>query len=112
VKKIFFIAMIFEFGFLLYASVAFSITSSTPLFVKILISALLIVDSSLYLIFSIVLKKYAINLILFNLFIIVNIVFTFTDQVGVIDYIILLINVFIIIFYNIERYLDRAKKRL
>ncbi len=107
-KKAFFFAMMIQFGFLLYAGIDFLMTSTVPLLITILISIMLFIDSMLYVIFLFIPKKHGFFMILFNLFIILNIALTLTDEVGVVDYIVLIINVFIIVIYHIERYLTKT----
>lgn len=103
--KLFRFLLLFQMIFLVLAGIDFYISSDIESIVKILISSMLIIDGILYFISMFLLKIKSMYIsLLFSFFIIVNILFTFADEVGLWDYIILLANIFILcIFYYIKK---------
>lgn len=92
----------FQFAFLVYAGVDFYIDSHIDTVARIFISSMLVFDGLLYIICIFVLKIHSSFVkIVFSTFILVNILFTFTDEFGLWDIIILLINIVILRLYFI-----------
>lgn len=98
-KLMFFIAMIIESAFLIFAGISFYIESTTSFFPKLITFILLLVDGVAYFVFVLLKHDARSYAIIFTGFIFANIALTFTDQMGLWDYLILVLNIFILLLY-------------
>jgi hypothetical protein len=90
---------VFLFVFLMVAGVGFLISNDVETLPRLIIGFLLICDAFIYLlVFSQILNKKR-YLIFFVLFLLINIILTLTDEVGVWDYIVLAYNLLLMIHY-------------
>lgn len=102
--KILKLLLIFQFVFLVIAGLDFYLNADIDFIAKVVIASLLIIDGLLYLMMIHILKFKVKSIeIFFTSFVLINIVLTFTDEVGLWDYIILLINIVILITYFIGK---------
>ena len=100
-KKILSIAIVFQCIFLIIAGIDFYTQSTIPFVPKLMMSLLLVLDGFIYLVSLFIKKQFRLYKLFFTLFILVNIGLTFTDEVGVWDYIILGLNIIILVIYHI-----------
>ena len=110
-KKILNLLLLFQFVFLVIGGSDFYMNSDIESVMRVLIATLMIIDGLLYLtsIFIIKIKSVSIDII-FTAFIISNILLTFTDEVGLWDYIILVANIIILSIYFIFKRVVKTEK--